>query len=85
MAIPISTSIPPPPFRFIPPQMTQFSEGPTPQLCWGPNFPKYCLIFMKFSPEVVFKETKTVFEESLENSNFYRNGRHPKFALLVQL
>ena len=26
----------------------------------GPNSPKYCQILLKFSPQVVFKETKTV-------------------------
>ena len=51
----------------------------------GPNSPKYCLTLLKFSPDLVVKEVKTVFEESLENSFFYRNGRYPKFELLVQL
>ena len=51
----------------------------------GPNSPKYGLILLKFLPEVVLKETKTVLEERLKNSNFSRNGRYPKFAHLVQL
>ena len=44
------------------------------------NSPKYCLILVNFSAEVVFKEKKTVLEEPLKNSFFYRNGRYPKFA-----
>ena len=51
----------------------------------GPNFPKYGPILFKFLPEVVLKETKSVFEESSEKLNFYRNGRYPKFARLGQL
>ena len=51
----------------------------------GPNSPKYCLTLLKFSPDLVVKEVKTVFEESLKNSNFYRNWRYLKFELLVQL
>ena len=51
----------------------------------GPNSPKYCQIFSKFLPEVVFKETQTVFEEFWKNSNFYRNGRHPNLLRLVPL
>ena len=51
----------------------------------GPNSHKYHQILITFSPQVVFKETKTVLQESLKNSNFYRNGRYPEFALLVQL
>ena len=41
------------------------------------------VILLKFAPGIVFKERKTMFEESLENSNFYKNGRYPKFALFV--
>ena len=52
---------------------------------WGPNSPKYGPILLKFLPEVVLKEKKTVLEESLKNSNFSRNRRYPKFARLVQL
>ena len=38
-----------------------------------PNCPKYCLILLKFAPEVVFKARKTVFQKFLKNSNFYEN------------
>ena len=51
----------------------------------GLNSPKYYQILLKFSPEVVFKETQTVFEKFWKNSNFYRNERYPKFTRLVQL
>ena len=27
----------------------------------GPNFPKYDMIFLKFAPELVFREGKTLF------------------------
>ena len=48
----------------------------------SPNCPKYCPILLKFAPEVVFKERKTVFQNFLGNSNFYRNCTlHKKFAL----
>ena len=47
----------------------------------GPNYPKYCPIFLKFVPEVVFKEKKTVFRKILESSHFYGNCTLPKFAL----
>ena len=52
---------------------------------WGPNSPKYFPILLKFSPELVLKGTKTVYQEFSKKSNFYSNGRYPKFALLVQL
>ena len=52
---------------------------------WGPNFPKYGQILLKFLPEVVLKDTKSVFEESLKNPNFHRNGRYTKFARFLQL
>ena len=51
----------------------------------GPNSPKYCQILLKFSPQLVFKEKKTVLQEFLKNSHFYRNRRYPEFPLLVQL
>ena len=51
----------------------------------GPNYPKYGLILLKFLPEVVLKEIKSVFEESSKKLNFYQNGRYPKFARFVQL
>ena len=47
----------------------------------GPNSHKYDPILLKFSPEVAFKVTKTVFEKLLENPKFYRNWTFPKFAL----
>ena len=49
------------------------------------NSPKYRQIFAKFLPEVVFKETQTVFQEFRKNSNFCGNGRHPKFVPLIRL
>ena len=52
---------------------------------WGPSFPKYGPILLKFLPEVLLKETKSVLEESLKNLNFDRNGRCPKFGRLIQL
>ena len=36
--------------------------------------PPNCQILLNFLPEVVFLETKTVFEEYLKNSKFYGNG-----------
>ena len=51
----------------------------------GPNSPKYCQILLNISKKVIFKEIQTVFEEFWKNLNFYRNGRYPKFAHLVQL
>ena len=35
------------------------------------NCPKYGRILLKFLPEIVLKEAKSVFEESLKNRNFY--------------
>ena len=52
---------------------------------FGPNSPKNPSILLKFLPEVALKDAKLVFEECLKNSNFYRNGRYPKFGRLVQL
>ena len=49
------------------------------------NSPKYCPIVLKLLPEVVLKERKTMFAESLKNWDFYRSGRYPTFAHLVQL
>ena len=51
----------------------------------GPNSPKKGRIRLKFLPEVVLKNTKTVFQESLINRNFYQNRGYPKFARLVWL
>ena len=52
---------------------------------WGPNSPKYGPILLKLAPEVAFKETQTLCQEFWKNSNFCRNGRHPKFLRLVPL
>ena len=46
----------------------------------GPNFPKYGLILLKFTSELVFQENKTLFENFFKNSNFYGNGMYPKFC-----
>ena len=51
----------------------------------GPNFPNYGPIMLKFLPEVVLKEAKSVFEESLKNLSFDRNRRYPKFGRFVLL
>ena len=48
---------------------------------WGPNSPKFCLILLKFFPDVILKKTKPVFENFLKNSKFYGNRVYPKFAL----
>ena len=40
----------------------------------GPNSSKYCLISIKFLPEVVLKDKKTLFGDSLENRNFTETG-----------
>ena len=45
----------------------------------GPNSPEYGSILLKFAPEVVFKEAKTVFQKFLENSDYYGNCTLPKF------
>ena len=37
----------------------------------GHNSPKYGPILLNFLPEVVLKETKSVFEESSKNTKFY--------------
>ena len=39
------------------------------------NSPKYGSILLKFLPEAVLKDEKSVFEESLKNPNFDRNER----------
>ena len=50
---------------------------------WLPQIlPDFAKIFL---PEVVFKDTQTVFEELWKNSSFYRNERYPKFAGLFKL
>ena len=50
----------------------------------GPNSPKYCPILLKFAPEVVFKETQSVWK-ILKNQIFTETKGYPKFAHLVQL
>ena len=42
-------------------------------------------ILHKFSPEVVFKQRKLMFEQYLKNSRLYGDNSDPKFALSVQL
>ena len=51
----------------------------------GPNSPKYGPILLKFLPEIVLTDVKTVFEESLKNRHFYQNSEYPKFGRFVQL
>ena len=51
----------------------------------GPNSPKYGQILLKFLPEWVLKDTKTVFGKPLKNVNFYQNREYPKFGGFVQL
>ena len=51
----------------------------------GPNSPKNGQIFLKFLPEIVLKDSKRVFEESLKNRNFYKNREYPKFGRFVEL
>ena len=51
----------------------------------GPNSPKNGQILLKFLPEIVLKDSKTVFEESLKNRNFYKNREYPKFGRFVEL
>ena len=41
----------------------------------GPNSPQNCPIWLKLLPGVVLNDATTVSEESLKNSNFFRNGR----------
>ena len=43
--------------------------------------PKYSPILPKLSPMVVFQEIKTLFENILKGSSFYRKGIHPNLAL----
>ena len=47
----------------------------------GPNSLKCDPILLKFTPQLVFMGSKKLFEESFENSNFYRNRTYPKFAV----
>ena len=39
----------------------------------GPKSPKCGPVLLKFAPQLLTKESKTLFEEFFENSNFYRN------------
>ena len=41
--------------------------------------PKYCLILLKFWPEVVSIKTNTGFEKSFNILSFGSNGTHPKY------
>ena len=47
--------------------------------------PQYSPILSKFSPEVVLKQAKTLFENFLKDLSIYGKGTDPKLALLVQL
>ena len=47
----------------------------------SPNSPKYDPILLEFAPELVFKESKTLFEKFFKNSNFDGKRTYPKFAL----
>ena len=49
----------------------------------GACTPKYCLILLKFWPEVVSIKTNTGFEKSFNILSFGSNGTHPKFTALV--
>ena len=54
----------------------------------GPNSLKCDPILLKFTPQLVFMGSKTLFEESFENSNFYRNRTYQSlqfFLVFVQL
>ena len=48
-----------------------------------PYSPKCGPILLKFSTKVKNYQTKSVLEQYLKNSKFYRNRTNPKFALLV--
>ena len=39
----------------------------------GPNSPKYAPILLKFGPQLVIMESKTMLQEFFKNSNSYRN------------
>ena len=47
----------------------------------GPKSPKCGPVLLKFAPQLLTKESKTLFEEFFENSNFYRKRTFRKFAL----
>ena len=47
----------------------------------GPKSPKCGPVLLKFAPQLLPKESKTLFEEFFENSNFYRKRTFRKFAL----
>ena len=49
----------------------------------GHYSPKYCLIWMKFWPEVNSSKKKTVFENPSKILNFDSNGTHSKITVLV--
>ena len=47
----------------------------------GPKSPKCDPILLKFVPKLLLKQSKTLFSEFFEDSNFCRNRTFPKFAL----
>ena len=54
----------------------------------GPNSPKYCLILLKFSPDVVSKERKTVFKNFWKIQYFTKSAHSqilPFFKVFAQL
>ena len=51
----------------------------------GPNSPKSDPILLKFAPQLVFMESKTLSEESFENPDFYQNITYPKFAVFFKV
>ena len=55
---------------------------------FGANSLKYSSILLKFGPELVFQEIKTLFEKFFENSNFYGDRTYSIFtffSLFVEL
>ena len=46
----------------------------------GPNSPKYCQILLKCSPQLVFKETKTVLLRIFEKLKFLQKREIPRVA-----
>ena len=52
---------------------------------FGPLLNQYDPILPKFSTEIVFQQTKTLFKNFLKASIIYGKGTDPKLALLVQI
>ena len=52
---------------------------------FGPNSPKYCPILIIFSPEVLFKERKSVNLRIFKKFRFLRKREIPNFTVFVQL